>query len=68
MKSEQELKELDEAFNSIGIVSNGADFTYRELGRHSFSFIHKGEKYTLKLTKNAKRTNSSSSRRNKGGK
>jgi len=66
--TEEELKELDDAFNSIGIVSNGADFTYRELGRHSFSFIHKGEKYTLKLTKNAKRTNSSSSRRNKSGK
>jgi hypothetical protein len=66
--TEEELKELDDAFNSIGIVSNGADFTYREMGRHSFSFIHKGEKYTLKLTKNAKRTNSSSSRRNKSGK
>jgi hypothetical protein len=66
--TEEELKELDDAFNSIGIVSNGADFTYREMGRHSFSFIHNKQKFTLKLTKNAKRNNIGSSRRNKSGK
>jgi hypothetical protein len=62
--TEQELKELDDAFNSIGIVSNGADFTYKEVGRHSFSFIHKKQKFTLKLIKNADRNTT----RDKGSK
>lgn len=51
LNEDPELKELDEAYAQVGIVSTGAPFIYTEIGRHEFIFGYKGEKYKLKLTK-----------------
>jgi hypothetical protein len=45
------MSKLDEAFESIGIVCNGASVVYAEEKENTIYFEFEGEKYKFKLEK-----------------